>query len=129
MVFKFCLSQKTFHKTNILNIEKQTRTFCFGMIISLSKLVCFLFHIAIIKQILKTALHLFVHQGYHGAYMSFITKKGVKAFKVKGVVKGLSNVLIASQWVMAPGGLPVAAAAGKFAVQRILKVEKREMRL
>lgn len=66
---------------------------------------------------------------YHGAYMSFITKKDVKAFKVKGVVKGLSNVLIASQWVMAPGGLPVAAAAGKFAVQRILKAEKREMRL
>lgn len=86
-------------------------------------------YIAIIKQILKTALHLFVHQGYHGAYMSFITKKDVKAFKVKGVVKGLSNVLIASQWVMAPGGLPVAAAAGKFAVQRILKAEKREMRL
>lgn len=61
---------------------------------------------------------------YHGAYMSFITQKGVQPFRTKGVVKGLKNVLIASQWIMAPGGLPVAAAAGKFAIQRILKKEK-----
>lgn len=61
---------------------------------------------------------------YHGAYMSFITKKGIKSFNVKGTVKGLKNVFIASQWIMAPGGLPVAAAAGKFAIQRICKIEK-----
>ena len=45
---------------------------------------------------------------------------------MKGTVKGLSNVYIASQWLQAPGGLPVAAATGKFAVQRILKKEKRD---
>lgn len=61
---------------------------------------------------------------YHGAYMSFITKKDVKPFRVKGCVNGLSNVFIASQWIMAPGGLPVAAAAGRFAVQRICKLQK-----
>ena len=61
---------------------------------------------------------------YHGAYMSFITKKDVKSFNVKGTIKGLTNVFVASQWIMAPGGLPVAAASGKFAVQRILKKEK-----
>ena len=58
---------------------------------------------------------------YHGAYMGFITKKGVKSFRVKGTIKGVKNLYIASQWVMAPGGLPVAAAAGKFAVWRIVK--------
>lgn len=63
---------------------------------------------------------------YHGAYMSFITKKGISSFQEKGEVKGLSNVWIASQWIMAPGGLPVAAAAGKFAIQRILKKEKKK---
>lgn len=61
---------------------------------------------------------------YHGAYMSFITKKNVKSFRMKGTVKGLNNVFIASQWLQSPGGLPVAAATGKFAVQRILKKEK-----
>ncbi len=64
---------------------------------------------------------------YHGAYMSFITKKGVKSFQVKGTVKGLSNIFVASQWIMAPGGLPVAAASGKFAVQRMLKKDKRKV--
>lgn len=64
---------------------------------------------------------------YHGAYMSFVTKKDEKPFRVKGTVKGISNLYLASQWIMAPGGLPVAVAAGKFAVQRILKKEGREI--
>ena len=58
---------------------------------------------------------------YHGAYMGFITRKNVKSFRVKGTVKGIKNVYIASQWLQAPGGLPVAVAAGKFAIMRILK--------
>lgn len=62
---------------------------------------------------------------YHGAYMGFITKKGVKSFRVKGVVKGIKNLYIASQWIMAPGGLPVAVTAGKFAIWRIARKEKR----
>lgn len=64
---------------------------------------------------------------YHGAYMSFITKKDVDSFNVKGIVKGLSNFYIAGQWIQAPGGLPVAAASGKFAIQRILKSEKKKI--
>lgn len=58
---------------------------------------------------------------YHGAYMGFITRKGVKSFRVKGVVKGIKNLYIASQWIMAPGGLPVAVTAGKFAIWRIVR--------
>ena len=36
------------------------------------------------------------------------------------------NVLLASQWLMGPGGLPTAAAMGKFAAWRIIKRENRE---
>ncbi len=64
---------------------------------------------------------------YHGAYMGFITKKGVKSFRVKGTVKGVKNLYIASQWIMAPGGLPVAVAAGKFALWRIARKDKRNI--
>ena len=64
---------------------------------------------------------------YHGAYMSFITKKGIKSFRVKGIVKGIKNLYIASQWIMAPGGLPVALTAGKFAIWRITKKEKKRL--
>ena len=65
---------------------------------------------------------------YHGAYMGFITKKGVKSFRVKGIVKGIKNLYIASQWIMAPGGLPVAVTAGKFAIWRIVRKEKGRTR-
>lgn len=58
---------------------------------------------------------------YNGAYMSFVTTKQAKSVTVPGVVKGLDNVLLASQWLMGPGGLPTAAAMGKFAAWRIIK--------
>ena len=64
---------------------------------------------------------------YHGAYMGFITRKGVKSFLVKGVLKGVKNLYIASQWIMAPGGLPVAVTAGKFAVWRIARKDKEKL--
>lgn len=59
---------------------------------------------------------------YKGAYMSFVTTKGAKSITVPGKMKGLSNVFLASQWLMGPGGLPTAAAMGKFAAQRIMGV-------
>lgn len=58
---------------------------------------------------------------YKGAYMSFVTTKQAKSITVPGVVKGLDNVFLASQWLMGPGGLPGAAAMGKFAAWRIMK--------
>lgn len=58
---------------------------------------------------------------YKGAYMSFVNTKRAKGITVPGVVKGIDNVLLASQWLMGPGGLPTAAAMGKFAAWRIVK--------
>lgn len=64
---------------------------------------------------------------YHGSYMGFVTTVGNKQMRFKGVVKGIDNLYIAGQWVMSPGGLPIAVVSGKFAVQRILKKEKRSI--
>ncbi len=61
---------------------------------------------------------------YQDAYMSFVTTKQAKSITVPGVVKGMDNVLLASQWLMGPGGLPTAAAMGKFAAWRIIKNHK-----
>lgn len=58
---------------------------------------------------------------YKGAYMSFVTTKQAKSITIPGTIKGLDNVLLASQWLMGPGGLPTAAAMGKFAAWRIVK--------
>lgn len=58
---------------------------------------------------------------YKGAYMSFVAAKKAKNITVPGKIKGLNNVLLASQWLMGPGGLPTAAAMGKFAAWRIIR--------
>ncbi len=58
---------------------------------------------------------------YSGAYMSFVVTKGAKETRVPGVIKGIPNLYIASQWLMGPGGLPTAAGMGKFAAWRIAK--------
>ena len=66
---------------------------------------------------------------FHGAYMAFITTTGSKQLKTKGELKGIKNLYMAGQWIMSPGGLPIAAISGKFAVQRILKKEKRSIEI
>ncbi|MBR1797007.1 MAG: NAD(P)/FAD-dependent oxidoreductase [Clostridiales bacterium] len=66
---------------------------------------------------------------YHGSYMGFVTTVGNKQMRFKGVVKGVKNLYVAGQWVMSPGGLPIAVVSGKFAVQRILKSEGRSIEI
>lgn len=61
---------------------------------------------------------------YRGAYMSFVITKGAKNVTVPGCLKGVKNLFIASQWQMGPGGLPTAAAMGKFAAYRVAEAEK-----
>ena len=59
-----------------------------------------------------------------GGYMGFLFTKKKPMFTHNGFVKGLKNFVMAGQWMQCPGGLPLAAASGKFAVQRICKLEK-----
>lgn len=61
---------------------------------------------------------------YEGSYMSFITTKKSKGLMRQGEFKGLNNFVATGQWVMPPGGLPVALFTGKHAAYRICKKEK-----
>ena len=54
---------------------------------------------------------------YKGGYMSFNALKGFKSKYVKSTVSGISNLYLASQWTQNGGGLPIAAASGKFAAE------------
>ena len=61
---------------------------------------------------------------YKGFYQSFmISKNSVKLPYPSAYVTGLDNVILAGQWITPPGGLPGAAITGKFAIQRICKLE------
>ena len=64
---------------------------------------------------------------YHGSYMGFVTTVGNRQMRFKGIVKGIDHLFVAGQWVMSPGGLPIAVISGKFAVQRILKKDKKSI--
>lgn len=63
---------------------------------------------------------------YMGSYMSFMTTKFTKGLMRPGIIDGLSNFVIAGQWIMPPGGLPIALISGKHACQRICKFEKKK---
>ncbi len=61
-----------------------------------------------------------------GSFMSFIMPAGAPPVQMSGEIPGLSNVFLATQWQMAPGGLPIAARAGIDAVKQIEKAEKNK---
>lgn len=66
---------------------------------------------------------------YKGAYMSFTSLPNVVSENHKGTIEGIENMYLAGQWVFPDGGLPMAAVAGKFAIQRICKKEKINLKL
>ena len=60
--------------------------------------------------------------------MTFITtKKSPNNFSIPGVVKGVKNLFLAGQWLMVAGGIPPALVSGKYAVQRILKSQHKNV--
>ena len=61
-----------------------------------------------------------------GSFMSFIMPAGAAPVQMSGKIKGVDNVYLATQWQMAPGGLPVAASAGISAVKLIGMKEKKK---
>ena len=61
---------------------------------------------------------------YKGSYMSFITTKKSKGLMRKGLIKKLKNFAMGGQWIMPPGGLPIALFSGKYATIRICKMAK-----
>ena len=59
-----------------------------------------------------------------GSWMSFALPPRTLPLMMKNKVKGLKNVILATQWLQAPGGLPIAASSGINAIKTVLKREK-----
>ena len=60
---------------------------------------------------------------YKGAYLSFCAMNEVRRENHIGTIFEVNNLYLAGQWALQDGGLPMAAVAGKFAVQRICNQE------
>ncbi|MBP5216877.1 MAG: FAD-dependent oxidoreductase, partial [Bacilli bacterium] len=65
---------------------------------------------------------------YHGSYQSFVTTKTMGALMHKGVLKGIKNFFFSGQWVMPPGGLPIAVFTAKNAAYRICHHDKKKFK-
>ena len=63
---------------------------------------------------------------YRGSYMSFIATKKSKWLMHKQTIKGVKNLILSGQWIMPPGGLPIALFTGKHAAYRIAKKEGKK---
>ena len=61
-----------------------------------------------------------------GSYMSFAFPAGRLPRHIRGRVKGVENLFLATQWQQSPGGLPCAAFAGQNAILEIERLQQRE---
>ncbi len=68
----------------------------------------------------------YVH-AYRGAYMPWSFTADGNQLLHNSKMKGLKNVIFSGQWIIMPGGLPIALMSGKFAIQLIAKKEHKSM--
>jgi phytoene dehydrogenase-like protein len=80
-------------------------------------------HLDMIDIATPLTFHRYCHT-YKGAYMSFLPAAHARQEFNRGRIKGIKNLYLAGQWVAPTGGLPMAAATGKFAIQRICRKER-----
>lgn len=60
-----------------------------------------------------------------GSFMSFAIPEKFLPIPLSQSVDGVDNLLLATQWLQSPGGLPIAAEQGKNAIKAINKLLKR----
>lgn len=63
---------------------------------------------------------------YKGGFMTYLLLPKVNQVLRNATIDGLENFILSNQWLMLPGGTPVAVVQGKFAIQRILKMDNRD---
>ena len=63
-----------------------------------------------------------------GTYMSFAFSSGFIPRRQSNRAPGFENVYLATQWLQPPGGLPIAASAGRDAITTINRIEKSKIK-
>ena len=61
-----------------------------------------------------------------GSWMSFVIPKKTIPLRCSNRVKGVKNVIIASQWLSPPGGLPISLEQGNNAVKSLINLAKKQ---
>ena len=61
-----------------------------------------------------------------GSFMSFAFPANIFPKKLPNRIDSVKNVILATQWLQAPGGLPIAADSGKNAINTIVKRNQKK---
>jgi phytoene dehydrogenase-like protein len=56
-----------------------------------------------------------------GSFMSFVLPSKTIPRRLSNKIDGIKNVILATQWLQMPGGLPIAARVGKSAIDTLAK--------
>lgn len=64
---------------------------------------------------------------YRGAYMCWSFTDHGRQLMHSSSIKGVSNLVFSGQWIIMPGGIPIALMSGKFAIQLLLKKEHKSV--
>lgn len=62
---------------------------------------------------------------YKGTFMTYMLTKNNKQMILRNDALPISNLALASHWLMIPGGVPIAVMQGKFAAQTIIAADKQ----
>jgi len=65
---------------------------------------------------------------WRGAWMPYLQTPRAERLFLRGQIKKVKHLYMAGQWLMPPGGLPIAVLTGRWAIQRICKAEKMAWR-
>jgi len=57
---------------------------------------------------------------HKGSFMSYMYTKNTKQMIIRNDILPIKNFSLAGQWMMLPGGLPIAAMQGKFAAMHLI---------
>ncbi len=60
------------------------------------------------------------NHAYKGSFMTYALQSRKPQLLHSMLIEGLNNVVLANQWLMMPGGTPIAVIVGKFAMQHVL---------
>lgn len=60
---------------------------------------------------------------YKGGFMTYTLSPKASQYVRSALVDGVDNLVLANQWLVLPGGTPIAVVSGKFAIQHILNLD------
>ena len=74
-------------------------------------------------DVLTPLTYLRYTNNYKGGFMTYSLSPKASQYVRSALVDGVDNLVLANQWLVLPGGTPIAVVSGKFSIQHILNLD------